>query len=99
MLNKLPRRIVVATILASIIGGLMSALAFQMENPSGLLEFPVLPGTIAFLLVSGGHAGAPQWATRIAPSVAVGVNMFAYAIVAFGFSKILHLMTRKETNQ
>ena len=73
-------------------------LVFQLQTPSGFLEYLVLPGTIAFLLVSGGHAGASHWAQAIAPVVAVLANMVAYALVVIVTSKILHLMNRKGNN-
>jgi hypothetical protein len=99
MLKILPRRVVAVSVLASAIGGLVTGLVFQIEDPSRFLESLVLPRTIAFLVVSGGHAGGPQWAMAIAPAVAVVVNMIVYALVAIGTFRILHLMTKKETNQ
>src|ERR1700733_740443 len=97
MLMKLSRRVVAVSILASVIGGLMSVLVFQIESPPKFLEYLVLPGTIAFLAVSGGHAAAPQWVRWGAPAVPVVVNMLAYAIAIIGISKIFNLITRKES--
>jgi|SRR5580698_236189 hypothetical protein len=97
MLMKLSRRVVAVSILASVIGGLMSVLVFQIESPPGFLEYLVLPGTIAFLFVTEGHAGAPHWALAISPAIVVVVNMLVYAIAVIGISKILNLITRKES--
>jgi hypothetical protein len=80
MLKNLSRRVVTVSVLASVIGGLMTGLIFQTENPSRFLEFLVLPGTIAFSVVSRGHARGSQWAKAIAPAVAVIVNMIVYAL-------------------
>src|SRR5215472_4511219 len=87
-----------ASILASIIGGVLSVVIFRVHNPSGFLESIVLPGTMAFLVVSGGHAGAPAWAEAIAPFVAVVVNMLTYAFIVFGAIKILCKMKRENSS-
>ena len=97
MLKELSRRVIAASILASIVGGLLSVLVFQLESPPGFLEYLVLPGTIAFLFVTGGHAGGPHWALAASPAIVVVVNMFVYAIAVVGISKILNLIIRKES--
>ncbi len=94
---KLSRRVAAVSILASVMGGLMSVLVFQIESPPKFLEYLVLPGTTAFLVVSGGHAGAPKWALAGTPAIAVVVNMLVYAIAAIGISKILNRIIGKES--
>ncbi len=76
----------------------MAVLAFQIQNPPVFLECLVLPGTVAFLVVSGGHAGAPPWAEAIAPAAAVVANMLTYSLATVGISKIVQLIIRKEDN-
>jgi hypothetical protein len=87
-LSGLSSRLSIIVILAAAFGGLLTAIAFRTENAPVFLNYSVLPGTIAFLLVSGGHAGSTPTALAMAPFAAGLVNMISYSLVVIGIAKI-----------
>jgi hypothetical protein len=87
-LSGLSSRLSIIAILAAAFGGVLTAIAFHTENAPAFLDYSVFPGTIAFLLVSGGEAGSRPTAEAIAPFAAGLVNMIYYSFVVIGIVKI-----------
>jgi hypothetical protein len=73
--------------LASVVGGVLTLIAFTFDaakvssSLSSVLDVAVVPGTIAYLLISGGEAGSTPFAEAVAPFAAGLVNMFFYPLV------------------
>jgi hypothetical protein len=87
-LSGLSSRLLIVAILAGAFGGVLTAIAFRTQNASALLNYSVLPGTFAFLLVSGGEAGSTPIAEAIAPFAAGLVNMIFYSCIVIGVAEI-----------
>jgi hypothetical protein len=87
-LGGLSSRLSIIAILGAAFGGVLTAIAFRTENAPAFLSYSVLPGTIAFLLVSGGEAGSTPTAEAIAPFAAGLVNMIFYSFAVIGMVKI-----------
>jgi len=87
-LSGLSSRLSIIAILAAAFGGVLTAIAFRTENAPAFLNYSVLPGTIAFLLVSGGEARSTRIAEAIAPFAAGLVNMIFYSCLVTGMIKI-----------
>jgi hypothetical protein len=85
---------VTACVLASIAGGALTLLAFTFNEAkvsstlSNVLDIAVVPGTIAYLLISGGEAGSAPFAEAVAPFAAGIVNMIFYPIILLGIFRI-----------
>jgi hypothetical protein len=84
----LSSRLLIVAVLAAVFGGVLTAIAFRTENAPAFLNYSVLPSTIAFLLVSGGHAGNTSTALDVAPFAAGLINMIFYSLVVIGIAKI-----------
>jgi hypothetical protein len=80
----------IACILASLVGGLLTLIAFTLDvaKVSNALDVAVVPGTIAYLLISGGEAGSTPFAEAVAPFAAGLVNMICYPLILLVFVKI-----------
>jgi hypothetical protein len=87
-LGGLSSRLSIIAILGAAFGGVLTAIAFRTENAPAFLSYSVLPGTIAFLLVSGGEAGSTPTAEAIAPFAAGLVNMIFYSCIVIGVAEI-----------
>jgi hypothetical protein len=72
-----------ACVTASIVGGVLTLIAFthDLGEASNALDVAIVPGTIAYLLISGGEAGSTPVAEAIAPYAAGIVNMICYPLV------------------
>jgi uncharacterized membrane protein YeaQ/YmgE (transglycosylase-associated protein family) len=66
-------------------------LTLTWYHSSGFLEttlfFPLFPGLIAQLLITGGHGGTTTQ-EMLAPIVGATVNLFAYTLLILGASKL-----------
>jgi hypothetical protein len=84
-----------AAILASVVGGTLTGLAFSKFHHSGLLDLAVIPGTIVYLIISGGEAGSSPFAEAIAPPIAVIVNMVCYSAVVLAASQVFRRLQKE----
>jgi hypothetical protein len=81
-------------VLASVAGGLLTAIAFTFDAAkasntlSSVLDVAVGPGTIAYLLISGGEAGSTPFAEAVAPFAAAVVNMICYPMILVAIIRI-----------
>jgi hypothetical protein len=87
-ISELSSRLSIIAILAAAFGGVLTAIAFRTQNAPEFLNYSVLPGTIAFLLVSGGESGSTPRAEVVAPFAAGLVNMIFYSCAVIGIVKI-----------
>jgi hypothetical protein len=97
-ISGLSSRLSIIAILAAAFGGVLTAIAFRTENAPEFLNYSVLPGTTAFLLVSGGEAGSTPGAEAIAPFAAGLVNMIFYSCTVIGIVKICRKFISFEGN-
>jgi hypothetical protein len=81
---------VTACVLASLVGGILTVIAFTFDaaKASNVLDVAVGPGTIAYLLISGGEAGSTPFAESVAPFVAAVVNMICYPLILLAIIRI-----------
>jgi hypothetical protein len=95
----------IVCILASVIGGGATLLAFTVDVAkssnvfSNLLNIAVMPGTIAYLLISGGEAGSTRFAETVAPFVGGMVNMLCYSLVFLAASNFYSWIRVSRTKQ
>jgi hypothetical protein len=85
----------VAYVIASIIGGVLTLIAFTLDagKASNALDVAIVPGTIVYLLISGGEAGSTPIAEAIAPYAAGLVNMICYPLVLLIIFRIYRRLT------
>lgn len=84
-----------ACVIASIVGGILTLIAFTLDagKASNALDVAIVPGTIAYLLISGGEAGSTPMAEAIAPYVAGIVNMICYPLVLLMILRVYRRLT------
>jgi LytS/YehU family sensor histidine kinase len=62
------------------VGFVFTVLAFTSEWFGSHLQYAVLPGTVAFLLASGGEAGGPDIMVLVGAVLGTLVNTLLYAL-------------------
>jgi hypothetical protein len=84
-----------AYVMAAFVGGVLTLVAFTVDTgrATEALDLAILPGAIAFLLVSGGEAGSNSVAEAIAPYAAGIVNMICYPILLLIILRIYRRLT------
>jgi hypothetical protein len=76
-------------ILGTFIGLILTGLAFSNGTAMRCLDYGVLPGTIAFLIISGGEAGSTQLMFHIATASAFLVNAVLYGFLGLLSEKLI----------
>jgi hypothetical protein len=85
---------ITACVLASVVGGVLTVITFTFDAAkasnalSSVLDITVGPGTIAYLLISGGEAGSTPFAETVAPFAAAVVNMIWYPVILLAIIRI-----------
>jgi small neutral amino acid transporter SnatA (MarC family) len=85
---------VAACVLTSVVGGILTAIAFTFDASkasntlSSAVDVAVGPGTIAYLLISGGETGSTPFAEAVAPFVAAVANMICYPLILLAIIRI-----------
>jgi hypothetical protein len=90
-----PTPTLVACVIASIVGGVLTLTGFALDagKASNALDVAIAPGTIAYLLISGGEAGNTPAAEAIAPYAAGIVNMICYPLVLLVILRVYRRLT------
>jgi hypothetical protein len=86
--------------LVSLIVGLLSLIAEKTSNPliSDALFFPLAPGCIVGLLITGGHGGT-QTQEAIAPYVAAIVNIVCYLVALGVLAALWHYLAKQSSHR
>ena len=83
--SKIESRI---AILAAVVAGVLNACAFFINSFPEKLDYALIPGTVAFILIGGGEAGSTPSAEAVAPYIGGLVNMLFYGLLTFGITRL-----------